>query len=74
MNKNLWKHWGKIAAAFAAIGVGAAIGGNVLYNEGMLEGGSRVYDAASDVYEDFHEKMQEYANRDEKEEDNEEDS
>lgn len=69
-----WKVITKAVATIGAIGAGMALGGNMLYKQGMMEGGSRVYDAAANVYEDFPEKMAEYASREETDENEKEDS
>lgn len=66
--KFVWKKIGKIIAAISSIAVGLAIGGNVLYNEGLYTGGERIYNAGCEIYDDFQEKMADYANEENSEE------
>lgn len=70
-----WKQAIKSITAIGSIMIGMAIGGNVLYNKGLYAGGERIYDAGCDIYDDFEERMADYANRDSSNDENsEEDS
>lgn len=70
-NNNTIKKAVKIILAISSIVTGAVIGGMTIYKEGQMSGGASVYAAGQEMYSDFSEKMAEYSNRDELDEDEE---